>query len=272
MAYGETAHADITFLLAGAADEVEIGIAPYQAVVRGGRRRRARRWAVASAAALVIAGSTGTMALAGIGGGGGDKVTHVAVGPSTAAQRHVYVPQRTTIAKGEVREVEWWVSVGIWGAPRNEAEAVRQFKAMTELGVKPPDAKIPKDLVGKGSFFVSHVAGDTRTTVMLGRFDKTDAMAGTDLESVTIPLVPEASGRPGAPNGLVIGKVASTAREVTCTGDDGTTRVIRRYLVSFERTFHEPVFRKVKGSQAAWFVCVAADGTAKGFKSVKVTR
>lgn len=56
---------DIAFLLAEAADEVEIGTAPYQAVLRGGRRRKARRWATAAAAALVIAGSTGTLALAG---------------------------------------------------------------------------------------------------------------------------------------------------------------------------------------------------------------
>ncbi|MEV0476818.1 hypothetical protein AB0I50_44310 [Streptomyces prunicolor] len=43
---------DIALLLADAADEVEIGIAPYQAVIRGGRRRRARRWALATATAL----------------------------------------------------------------------------------------------------------------------------------------------------------------------------------------------------------------------------
>ncbi|CAM5602706.1 hypothetical protein SGLAM104S_07066 [Streptomyces glaucescens] len=43
----DMSHTDIAFLLAEAADEVEIGIAPYQSVLRGGRRRRARRWAVA---------------------------------------------------------------------------------------------------------------------------------------------------------------------------------------------------------------------------------
>ncbi|MEY2247638.1 hypothetical protein AB8A21_32650, partial [Streptomyces sp. BF23-18] len=54
-ANGETDHdmatdADIAVLLARAADEVEIGAAPCQAVVRGGRRRRARRWATVAAA------------------------------------------------------------------------------------------------------------------------------------------------------------------------------------------------------------------------------
>lgn len=63
---GMATDTDIAFLLAEAADEVEIGIAPYQAVLRGGRRRKARRWAIAAAAALVVAGSTGTLALAGV--------------------------------------------------------------------------------------------------------------------------------------------------------------------------------------------------------------
>lgn len=57
-------HTDIALLLAEAADEVEIGIA----LPGGGPRRwrrKARRWALAAAAALVIAGSTGTLALAG---------------------------------------------------------------------------------------------------------------------------------------------------------------------------------------------------------------
>ncbi|MFB7508308.1 hypothetical protein ACFC0P_33555, partial [Streptomyces broussonetiae] len=49
----EMTQTDIALLLADAADEVEIGIAPVQAVIRGGRRRRARRWAVAAATALV---------------------------------------------------------------------------------------------------------------------------------------------------------------------------------------------------------------------------
>ncbi|MYW16381.1 hypothetical protein GT039_12405, partial [Streptomyces sp. SID2955] len=55
----DMAHSDIALLLADAADEVEIGIAPVQAVVRGGRRRRARRRAVLAATALVLTGSTG---------------------------------------------------------------------------------------------------------------------------------------------------------------------------------------------------------------------
>ncbi|MFD0445221.1 hypothetical protein ACFQ10_26725 [Streptomyces indonesiensis] len=46
---------DIALLLADAADEVKIGIAPAQALIRGGRRRKARRWAVVATTTLVVA-------------------------------------------------------------------------------------------------------------------------------------------------------------------------------------------------------------------------
>ncbi|MEH0422849.1 hypothetical protein [Streptomyces sp. B21-083] len=267
MAHGDTTHTDIAFLLAGAADEVEIGIAPYQAVVRGGRRRRARRWAVASAAALVIAVSTGTLALAGIGNG--DEVVQLAIQPPTAEERHVYEPQRSTVAEGTDRRREWWVTIDVWGAPRSEVEAVRQFNAMTESGVKPPYAKIPKNLVGRGFFAVNLVVDDVKRPVMQGEIDRTDGMSGTDLESAAVPLEPDTSGQSGALNRLVIGRVAPTARTVTCTWDDGTTSVARKVPANYARNSTDPVIRPVAGSQAAWFVCLAAEG--KGSKSVKVT-
>ncbi|WP_079054111.1 hypothetical protein [Streptomyces graminilatus] len=268
VAHGDGAHSDITFLLAGAADGVEIGIAPYQAVVRGGRRRRARRWAVASAAALVIAGSTGTLALAGIGDGKAGGTTQTAIRPPTAEERNVYAPLRTTLAMGEDRGKEWWVTVDIWGAPKNEVEAARQFQAMTERGQSPADARIPKDLVGRGSFFVDRGYGDTETTpVMLGGIDKTDVMSGTDLDSAALPLEPNASD--GALKRLVIGQVAPTARTVTCTWNDGTTTVAHKVPANYAVNAEEALIRPVEGSQAAWFVCLAGEG--KGFKSVKVT-
>ena len=57
MTHSTAVERDIALLLADATGEVEIGIAPYQAVVRGGRRRKARRWTVAAAAAAVIVGA-----------------------------------------------------------------------------------------------------------------------------------------------------------------------------------------------------------------------
>ncbi|MEW2114638.1 hypothetical protein AB0945_05510 [Streptomyces sp. NPDC005474] len=267
MAQGDTAHSDITFLLADAADGVEIGIAPYQAVVRGGRRRRARRWAVASAAALVIAGSTGTLALAGIDNG--DKVNQVAVRPPSPEERHVYEPQRTTVAMGTDRGREWRVTIDIWGAPRNEEEAVRQFGAIIDYGEWPPYARIPKNLVGKGFFSVSLSVGDARRPVMQGEIDRAYGMSGTDLESAAIPLEAKTSDQAGALNRLVIGRVAARARTVTCTWDDGTTSVAHKVPANYAANNKVPVIRPVAGSEAAWFVCLGKEGQES--KSVRVT-
>ncbi|WP_405816159.1 hypothetical protein OG241_16530 [Streptomyces sp. NBC_01390] len=272
VAHGDTAHSDITFLLAGAADGVEIGIAPYQAVVRGGRRRRARRWAVATAAALAIAASTGTLALAGIGGGDGDRVTQATqpeTRPPSPAERRLYAPQWTTLASGTDRGREWWVDIGIWGAPRNEAEAKRQISAMAERGVKPSDAKTPKELVGKASFFVNRDFDGVKSPLMLGEIGKGADMAGKDIQSAAVPLEPNVSGDTDTRNRLVIGQVAPTARAVTCTWDDGTTTVARKVPYSTMDNIQDPAIRSVPGSQAAWFVCLAGEG--REYKSVKVT-
>ncbi len=266
MAYGDTAHTDIAFMLAGAADEVEIGIAPYQAVVRGGRRRRARRWAVAAATALVLAASTGTLALAGIGDG--NEVSQVATRPPTAEERHVYAPQRTTLATGTDAGRQWRVTVDIWGAPKTEAEAVRQFASMDDRGVQPSDARNPEELVGKGSFFVDMVVDNATSPVMLGELDKSDDMFGTDLQSAAIPLEPKGSDRE-APQHLVIGMVAPTARAVTCTWDDGTKSIAHKVPANYPLDSGKPVIRPVEGAQAAWFVCLGEGG--KAFKTVKAT-
>ena len=146
---------DIALLLADAADEVEIGIAPYQAVIRGGRRRRARRWAVATAAALVIAGRRATLALAGLpGDGDGRRVAPAATQPPTTAAHAFDEPQPTTLATGTEDGKEWGVLVDVWGAPRNEAEAEAQLAAMAEYGETPADVREASELIGKSTYFV----------------------------------------------------------------------------------------------------------------------
>ncbi|MFP3991076.1 hypothetical protein U9R90_27120 [Streptomyces sp. E11-3] len=119
----DTAHHDIALRLADAADEVEVGIAPYQAVIRGGRRRKARRWVVGAVAALVIAGSAGSLASAMVEG---REEARPAVQQKTADQRHVYVPQRTELGAFEVE---------VWGAPLSKSEAREQKERMIEAGV-----------------------------------------------------------------------------------------------------------------------------------------
>jgi hypothetical protein len=264
-------HRDIAFLLAEAADEVEIGIAPYQAVVRGGRRRKARRWAVAAAAALVIAGSTGTLALAGATGGDGHGVAPVATQPPTTKERHVYAPQRTTLASARDNGKDWSVTLDVWAAPKNQAEAQRQWTAMGEYRVRPVGVKEAKGLIGKDWYFVHLMVGDDSQTVMWGEFDKSDTASGEYLVSGAMALDASGSAKADAPQRLVIGDVAPTTQQVTCTWKDGTMTEAPRAPkgAGFSLDF-KPMIREAKGSPTDWFVCLAPEG--KSFKSVRVTK
>jgi hypothetical protein len=259
---------DIALLLAEAADEVEIGIAPYQAVVRGGRRRKARRWALAAAAALVIAGSTGTLALAGAVGNDGRRVAPAV----TVEGRHVYAPQVSTLAMGTDHGRNWQVGVAEWEAPKNKTEAERQLRRMKDVGVEPAGARGPADMVGKGWFFVTLRVGEgLPRMVMEGAVEKGDGMSGKDVVSGAMALEPPGPSTSKAPQRLVIGKVAPTARQVTCTWDDGTTSVAGKGLEGDGLLeYREPKILPVAGSGPHWFVCLAPEG--KGFKSVAVTK
>ncbi|MGW7541060.1 hypothetical protein ACWGKQ_08045 [Streptomyces sp. NPDC054770] len=256
---------DIALLLADAADGAEIGIAPVQAVMRGGRRRRARRWAVAAATAVVLAGATGaTLALAGLPG---EHRAQVAAHPASPEARHVYEPQRTELSRGTYRGKEWSADVQVWGAPRNESEAARQFDRMTELGLKPADVRKPADLIGKISFFATRVWGEEHVQPLMFNTVRTlESYAGTDLESIATRF----SSDPASSERLVIGMVAKTAQEVTCDWKDGRTSVARP-AVGFSAHDDGNAIRTVDGFPTAnWFVCVAPQGTV--YQSAEVTK
>ncbi|MEU4166340.1 hypothetical protein AB0F46_05565 [Streptomyces sp. NPDC026665] len=268
--------ADIAFLLARAADEVEIGTAPYQAVVRGGRRRKVRRWAVTAAAALVVAGTTGTLALAGGTGGddGGRRAVPAVTVPSTPEQRHVYDPQETSIGRGLVHGKEWSVKVVVWGAPRNEREAQYQRSRMSEYALTPTGTEVASDLVGKGWVFVRLSLEDQGTTTVVdGAVEKGDSLAGRDIESFSGPLNLGGGASAKTSQRLVIGKVAPTAKEVTCTWDDGTTIIAGKASpgtgIGQEM---EDLIRPVDGSQPDWFTCVAPEGKHYASGTAKVTK
>jgi hypothetical protein len=265
-----SSHRDIALLLADAADEVEIGIAPYQAVVRGGRRRKARRWAMAAAAALVIAGSTGSLALAGaLDGGDKGRAGPVATQPTTVEERHLYEAQRTTLAMGHDQGRDWAVGVDVWAVPRDELEAQAQLDAMAEYGERPAGVITAKDLVGKGWVFVRLSVGEDVSTVVQGPVEKGDALSGTDLQAYSMPLAAGDSDKAGASQRLVIGKVAPSARRVTCTWDDGTTTTADRGPQDADFNSDDPQrIRPVDGSQPNWFVCLAPEGVA--YKSAEV--
>ncbi|GHI08134.1 hypothetical protein [Streptomyces cellostaticus] len=260
---------DIAFLLADAADEVEIGAAPVQAVIRGGRRRRARRWAVASATALVVAGTTGALAVTGLPGGGhADRQANVANPPASPEARHVYEPQETELSRGMFKGKPWYVDMQVWGAPRNEDEAARQYDAMAARGIEPVDDK-PAALIGKTSYFVTRKYGSQRPRQFL--FDsrqKLERLSGRDLQFATNPLDDTSD-----PHGdrVAVGAVAKTAREVTCFWKDGTTTLVKRGPVVYEHNLPKPAIVPVAGYPTAnWFVCVAPERT--GAKTAEVTK
>ncbi|MEU9480682.1 hypothetical protein [Streptomyces sp. NPDC048191] len=237
---------DIALLLADAADEVEIGIAPVEAVIRGGRRRRARRWAVATATALVLAGSTGaTLAVTGLPGDTGRQAP-VASRPSTPEARHVYAPRITEVAHGTDHGTSWRVVVSVWGAPRDWTEAAGQLAAMRKYGIESDALPDSRDLVGKTSYYSGLYYGDGHhRTVLFNTLEKWDPLSGTDLMSAALPL---AKGHGDGPERLVVGTVATTARQVRCGWKDGTSTVV------------EP--RAVAGSPVTWFACTAPEGTS----------
>ncbi|MGW2723783.1 hypothetical protein [Streptomyces sp. NPDC001492] len=258
-------NSDIALLLAEAADRVEIGIAPTQAVIRGGRRRRARRWAVAAAAAVVVLGGSAGATLAFAGLPGEHRAQEVAK-PTSPEARHVYEPQITELSRGVYKGTEWHVSVQVWGAPRTDAEAVRQWHAMAALGMKPAVDK-PAELVGRTSHFATRANGGGRPQqLMYDSVAVPDRMSGTDLQSMATRFAPDSASS----GQLVVGEVATTAREVTCQWKDGTSTVAR------PATGHTPgspvsAIRPAAGYPwANWFVCVSPEG--KTFKEVKVTK
>ncbi|MFF7276219.1 hypothetical protein [Streptomyces griseorubiginosus] len=252
---------DIALLLADAADEVEIGIAPYDAVIRGGRRRRARRWAVAAATALVLAGSSATLAVAGLPGGDGGAA--VATRPTATGTSRAFEPaNRTTLATGTENGKEWRVTLDTWPAPVDTAEAQAMLNAMRAHGEDPPDVRRASDLVGKIAYFVYRDYGGASTKVMENTVPASDTMTGTDLTSGSLPLEPGNTKDVR----LVIGSVAKTAQRVNCDWTNGTATVVEK--VDSETSTDVPAIRSPEGSPYSWFVCLAPEGAQ--YKSAEV--
>ncbi|WP_426569636.1 hypothetical protein [Streptomyces canus] len=270
---GETGHdmkhQDIALLLAEAADGVEIGTAPAQALLRGGRRRRARRRAVATAAALVVVGVTGALAAGGLPGGDGGRVAPAATQSPTASPTLFQPHGRTTLATGTDGGKEWRVTIDVWPAPVDAQEAQAMMDAMAEYGETPTAVRTAAELVGRSAYFVhrgteengvgwEHLTLSSMTT-------RDDHMAGKDIDAFAVPLDPGSLG----PDRLVIGHVAKTARQVTCTWEDGTTSVVRKAPADTETATDDPAIRPAEGSPYNWFVCLAPQGTE--YRSAEVT-
>lgn len=229
---------DIALLLADAADEVEIGIAPYQAVLRGGRRRRARRWAVAAATALVLAGSSATLAVAGLPGGDRGQVATQPLVPADADPSRVL---QTTLATGTDQGTKWRVLIDVWSAPRDEKQAEAQRAAMAVRGETPPDAHEASDLIGKITYFVYRGYGDKTTKVMENTVPKTDRLTGTDLMSGSLP-----SNR--AARRTSVSSSATSPRPPSASTAPGRTGRRRWWRRRLETGTDVPSIRSARGS------------------------
>lgn len=268
LTYATPVEREIAQLLADAADEVEIGTAPCQAVVRGGRRRRARRWAVAAAAAVVIAGSTGTLALAGApgGGDGGGRLVPAAT-PATSQARKTDEPWRSTLAEGRDRGTVWRVSIDVWEAPRNKAEAAGQLAAAGLFGDVPTGVDAA-DLVGRSWHSVHLTLDEDRTDALLD--GEADLFSGTDLEVFATVLPTADEGEGDTSKRLVVGQVAPGAQEVRVTWSDGTfVDVERDRDDGWHADLRNPRIVHPKGARASWFVALAPEGVE--YESAKVT-
>ncbi|WP_202500076.1 MULTISPECIES: hypothetical protein [Streptomyces] len=261
MPYDE-AHTDIALLLADAADEVEVGAAPYQAVLRGGRRRKTRRWAVAAAAAAVIAGTT--LALAG-GMGDGHGAGQVAARPSAGTAKQSPDRRVTTLARGTDHGTKWKVDAAVWTSPKTTAKARAQLAEMALYGEEPVKVDKASDLVGESWFFMHLTVGGKPSTVILRLFKKDDVVAIKHLEAYPGPL--DTDDQVDAPQRLVIGQVARTVQEVTCTWDDGTKTLVERAPAGAGD--FKNLIREVDGSPKDWFVCLGPDGV--NYKKAEVT-
>ncbi|MDQ0779804.1 hypothetical protein QF026_008270 [Streptomyces aurantiacus] len=257
---------DIALLLADAADEVEIGIAPAQAVIRGGRRRKARRWAVVATTTVVVAGCTGALALTGLSGDGDRGVSPASrpVASPEAPEPHM----RTTLASGTDAGAPWRVYIDVWKAPADTAEAKATLAAMAKFGEHPEDVSTASELVGKVAHFVYRVTGEEARTTQIADMvlPEDDVQSGGEYGTVSLPLLPENDTAPR----LVTGQVAKTAREVTCTWKDGTTTKVGRASAATEANAAVPVIHSLKDSPDDWFVCLAPKSTE--FEGIKVTK
>ncbi|MFD9392514.1 hypothetical protein ACFWBB_17900 [Streptomyces sp. NPDC060000] len=253
----DMAQHDIAVLLADAADEAEIGIAPTQALIRAGRRRRTRRWAVTAAAALVVAGSTGALAVTGLPGGDGERVAPPAAQRSGSADpAGVLAPHRTVLGSGTEQGQKWEVSIDVWTPPADETEAAAQLRAMREYGDPYSTSAKPADMVGNITFFFHETYG-THSAPQTGSGPEEKALPpGKSLETMVNSL-PGTDGN----RDLVIGRVVKTAKQVTCFWTDGTKTELVREPANGTTNTDKPALRSTEGASYDWFACLAPQGT-----------
>ncbi|MBV6700579.1 hypothetical protein [Kitasatospora aureofaciens] len=137
-------------VLSGLAESVEIGSAPYDRLIAGGRRRlRRRRVLSTGAAAVLVAAAVGGVAVFGGLGQKGPGVSDVAAAPSavatsepaaavtvsatpTAPARDPFTPVRTVVGHGTANGRQWQAWAALWPATATKEDAYRQAELIWE--------------------------------------------------------------------------------------------------------------------------------------------
>lgn len=264
---------DITLLLADAADEVEIGIAPYQAVIRGGRMTQGAALGGGrcdGAGADRFGGDAGHRGDAGRrpgpGLGGGDSAA------DTDADSIGDRDSERGRAPGDPAGGRHGPGQGVAGrhrrlveAARDKTEAQLQLSAMNER--YPTGMRQAAELIGKSTYILYRSVGDGDPILsMEAQFTQDDTMSVAGIQSGALPLTngPDTSQR------LVVGQVAPIVQRVTCTWTNGTTTEVHRVPKGYDVNSDDQVIRPVDGMPVNWFVCLAPEGTE--YQEVKVTK
>ncbi|MFC7308491.1 hypothetical protein ACFQVC_30270 [Streptomyces monticola] len=241
----EMSHADVALLLADAADGIEPGAAPCQAVMRGGKRRKARRWLAGAATALVLAGSTGSIAIAVVDG---RDQTHVADKRLSPDERNVYSPARVQLAElfDKGGSIKAYVSVEVWGAPLSRTEAARQKDRMVDYGVwdERKNDKAPLLERAWSSVVVVDPATGRRELVSFGLVDKNPDPMGYESSEFTLKG-----------SRLTVGQVGPGVKSVAFEYEDSTS---------------EPELFKVPGTGKRWFLQDRDDSPASSEKPLGI--
>lgn len=253
---------DITLLLADTADQVTIGPAPVEALMRAGRRRKARRWAAATATAVMLAGVTvTTLAYAGPTGEHRGRGAAAATRPAQQTPE-AGVPEWVDLSGGKYGGKAWQVGVQVWPAPHDESEAAAQWDAMGDFGYRPEGVTRYTDLIGKTS--VSAILADKEGQGKQVLFNKLSTATGNQAGLTLLAQV-------RTPFTLVIGEVGKSAEKIICHWKNGDSSVARRGEDTYSIDAPNAALRPAAAySGANWFVCAAPKGT--DFESVEVSK
>ncbi|WP_413754947.1 hypothetical protein [Streptomyces sp. MMBL 11-3] len=95
---------------------------------------------------------------------------------------------------------------------------------------------------------------------------ESEILSGDEYGTMSLPPRPEND----TVARLVIGQIAKTTREVTCTWKGHTSTKVGRASADTEANTADPVMRSIKHSPYDWFVCLAPKSTE--YEGIKVTR